>query len=82
MVFAINMGTGVNVNNISTNGTVTSGENQQFGWSSHQKRIYDITTSGIFNTVLGNLVINIDNDIIDSTFNDPDLMSGMTNQLI
>lgn len=81
MVFAINMGTGVNVNNISTNSTVTTGENTQFGWSSHQKRNYDIISTGFFDTVIGNFNMNLDNDIVDSTFNDPDIMNGMTNQL-
>lgn len=81
MVLMINMGVGVSVNTMTTNNTIANGENNQFGWNSHQKKMYDINNSGFCDVITGNFTQTLDNDFIDSTWTTPETMGGFTNQL-
>lgn len=81
MVFTINMGTGVNVITQTSNSSVTTGENTQFGWSSHQKRNYDSNNSGLFYATINNINWSIDTDCVDATFISPKALGGFTNQM-
>lgn len=82
MAFAVNIGAGIVINQQTSNNVVANGENNQFGWSSHQKRNYSYNTIGQLNITPYDLGAIIDNDILDSPFADNDLMGGFTNQTI
>lgn len=72
-VVNINM---INTNQLSSNSTIASGENAQFGWSSHQKRTYNLYTVGPFDVAPCNLNIIFDMDFADVPVFDPDVMGG------
>lgn len=82
MAFSVNIGGGIAINQQTSNNLVSNGENNQFGWSSHQKRNYSYNTIGQFFTQPANFGYIFDNDVIDSPIGDSDLMSGFTNQTV
>ncbi|TCP31557.1 hypothetical protein EV207_10246 [Scopulibacillus darangshiensis] len=66
----------INVSQLSTNSIIGNGENLQFGWSSHQKRMYSVYNVGQFSLVPYNLNLIYDTDLVDVPINDQDLMGG------
>jgi hypothetical protein len=63
------------VNAMETNAGVFVGTNVQYGWSSHNKTNASMTgISGESNEVVGNVNIIYDNDFIDTSIDDRDVM--------
>ncbi|HEU4964225.1 MAG TPA: hypothetical protein VFV52_10295 [Bacilli bacterium] len=69
----------INVQSLHTTSNIAVGENCQFGWSAHSKRVQGNPGWGTsVNTNILNLIY--DNDAIDSPMTDPDVYIGATNQ--
>ncbi|GGH88160.1 hypothetical protein JOD43_000631 [Pullulanibacillus pueri] len=71
----------INVNAINRDSSVSIGENNQPGWSSHSKNNYG--DGLLFGINLINQMNNImDNDVIDAPINDQDGIPGNQNQTL
>lgn len=66
----------INVNVMKINTGVFTGENNQFGWGSHQKENNNQYIKGNFNRSLTNYNTLYDNDISDTFVNDQDIKIG------
>ena len=72
----------INVNSLNTNSTVSVGENQLSGWSSHRKTNNGVGIQvGIFTNSL-NYTIIVDNDLADAQITDPDIIPGIQTQAL
>ncbi|MBT2659067.1 spore germination protein [Bacillus sp. ISL-18] len=72
----------INVNSLNTNATVSVGENQLSGWSSHRKTNNGVGIQvGIFANSL-NYTIILDNDLADAQMLDPDIIPGVQTQAL
>lgn len=69
-----------NINQLTTNNVISNGENNQFGWSSHQKVINGFSTIGHHLQIRHNVTLITNQNIIDAFIDDKDSMVGYTNQ--
>lgn len=76
MSVMVNIESGIHITKMTTNNTISNGINVQFGWSSHQKRIYIYHVVGNDNHVDNNYCQVIDNDNIDYVTLGSSNMSG------
>lgn len=80
MSVLVNIDNGVFINEMTSNNSVSSGENNQFGWHSHQKRTYIYNCTGHYYYLDGNTSEIIDNDYIDFYSYQDTEMQGFTSQ--
>jgi len=80
MSVEVNIGNGIYVSRLTTNSTISNGQNSQFGWSSHQKRTYIFNTSGPYMNLSNNKCVIIDNDEFDTIILDEKWMYGSSSQ--
>lgn len=80
MSFTVNIEQGITVIKMATNSSISTGENTQFGWSSHQKRNYIFNTNGIYTEMSHNFNMVMDNDEADMFVNQTNAMYGSTFQ--
>lgn len=81
MAFNINLNA-INIGSVQNNAGVFTGENQQFGWDTHQKQSSNAFLVGTFNTAPYNMNIITDNDVFDTPIGDQDFKPGyLTQQL-
>lgn len=78
--FSVNIEQGITVLKMATNCSISTGENTQFGWSSHQKRNYMFNTNGYYTTMDHNFNVIMDNDHIDTFVDQDNTMAGATFQ--
>ncbi|WJH34750.1 hypothetical protein MJA45_20395 [Paenibacillus aurantius] len=82
MAVTVNLNSVV-VNAMQTDSGVFIGENTQFGWDSHNKRLVgNVSIFGQYNVLPSNLVILNNNVVIDTPINDQDIKFGFTNQQV
>lgn len=75
MDFSVNINN-ITINQLATNNLIANGENNQFGWSSHQKVTYGMNIVGHRNQTKSNVTTIFDGDSVDTLINDSDMMSG------
>ncbi len=69
----------INVNNVSENATVTTGQNNQADWSWQGKNNMAAGTNNGINSMGGNLNILSDNDALDNPINNPNVVNPQPN---
>lgn len=78
---AVNIAFGaINSNNMTTDCTISVGENNQVGWSAHGK--FNYANGWIYGMSLNTGIINsmVDNDVIDTPIMDNDVIPANQNQ--
>lgn len=72
----------INVNSIMTNGAVSTGENNQTGWSAHSKNNYGNSQFVGWSYSGANLNNLLDNDVIDAPITNNEAVPGNQNQSV
>jgi hypothetical protein len=81
MAIAINF-VAINVNSVNRDGTISVGENNQPGWSTHGKTMFG--NCQVFGVSLATNIINnmFDSDFLDSPINDQDIIPSAQSQTV
>jgi len=81
-IVAVNIGFGaINVNALNRNSSISVGEINQPGWSSHSKNNLGAGLLQGFNMV-NQISTILDNDVVDAPINDQDGIPGNQNQTL